>query len=91
MLSCTLASRAAYTALGVSRSLLPQTALSGDIGLGLWESSHPSFTTNNPTYDGSESRPESQADLRIWKVGKAKRWGWGHDHSRGFKSLLVSS
>jgi hypothetical protein len=53
------------TALGVSRSLLLRAALSGDIGLGLWESSHPSFTTDKLTYDGSESSPESQADLRI--------------------------
>jgi hypothetical protein len=64
----TLASRAAHSALGVSRSLLVTTALSGDIGIGLWESSHPSFTTDNPAYDGSESGSESQADLRIWKT-----------------------
>jgi hypothetical protein len=58
------------TALGVSCSLLLQAALSGDIGVGLWESSCPRFTTDNLIYDGTESGSESQADLRILKISQ---------------------
>jgi hypothetical protein len=77
MLYSTLASRAGLSALGVSRSLLVRTALSGDIGIGLWESSRPHFHTDNLIYDGSEFGRESQADLRIRKMGETKGWGWG--------------
>jgi hypothetical protein len=64
----------AITALGVSRSLLVATALSGDIGIGLWESSRPRFTTDNLIYDGSESGSGSQADLRIQPTRRIDHW-----------------